>query len=94
MISKLSMTAVGIPAVHDARIDVVDRNRADRCVGAGGNAAHINALVDDGVVVDIEIIDDGRVIVNLRHLGRWNAIIVRVRTAEILRRYEGETTCT
>ena len=68
------------------------RHRMNRRVRDCGNVLRGDAAVDERTVVavKIEIVDDRRVIVNTRHLGRRAAVAERVRVAEMPRRHEGE----
>ncbi len=83
MIGGLAMTA---PAATCT--DIADRNLVNRHMGGGGDIAHCNTVVDDFTLVDVEIIDDGCVIVNLRDLSWSDAIITGIRAAEISCRHE------
>jgi hypothetical protein len=44
----------------------------------------------DGVVLHHVVVDDGRLAVNGRHPGRWEAMMVYVMAAEIAEGNEGE----
>jgi hypothetical protein len=51
--------------------------------GDVGDVLRGDAIINNDVMVDVEVIDDGRLIVNLRYLGWRDAMAVRMRVTEI-----------
>ena len=66
------------------------RNWANRRPGDLGDVLHSNAVVDDGpvVAVEIEVVDDRRLVVNPPFFPRRDAMTARMQVAEISRRHE------
>jgi hypothetical protein len=53
-------------------------------VSYGGNPIHTNAAVHDRIVVHQIIVNDGRTVVDLSHLGRRQAAMHVVALAEVM----------
>lgn len=63
---------------------MLDGDGVDGDMGGGGDMFRRDAAVDDVMIVNIEVVDHGRLVVNLRHLARGHAMAVRIRVAKKL----------
>ena len=86
MIERLTVVALSY-----SRTNLVDWNWMDGRARGGGDISNGDAIIDNRVVVDVEVIDDDGVVINLRQLSRPDAVIARMWIAKMLRRHKGVT---
>jgi hypothetical protein len=71
-----------------SRWNVPNGDLADLGVSGSGNPIDLYALVNDGVVVNHVVIDDGRVVVNPGYLGRREPVVRKIVLIEVVKRDE------
>jgi len=69
-----------------------DRYRRDIMMICRTDQGDGNAIVDNGMVVEVVIIDDRTLVINLRHMLMRDTEIARMRIAEMIGGHEGEAT--